>query len=381
VPGYPLLLALAFALKIASPEHLGGAILLQVLVSSITVVLAARVAFMIAGAGAAWIAGLLTILEPSSLSYTNLVMSETLYAMGVTVVAVAFGDWVRRENAASLLWCGLVVGFLSLVRPVALYLGVPMALLVYAAPTVGTSRARTAALFLALAVLPSCLWSYRNQHYFGLLTFDRNNALDKAIFARSVDETAGALPVESTIKEPWQAYFGEDQGLSQIESMGLQETYFRTVMKAHPWVALKRVALTAASLIGVPDSYLVLQITGRENSFEEGTVRGRLRWMAGVGPLAALLAIGMLISIGSIVSGSLLLMGSRRRDRTRTACLVCAMLLIAYHVALGGTQWHQGERHRVPIVPLMGAVLAAGLVEFRIFSKGRRDPVRRPERP
>jgi len=362
-PGYPAFLALTFVTGLAAPDRLAGALVLQAIVSALAVALAARAASVLGGRSAGLLAGAILVLEPSGISYSGLVLSETVYAFALMAAVIAGWRWLTGPGLANLAWFALLIALLPLIRPVALYLPwLLLPIVAWSAPR--PLRLKAALLFLAIALLPSAAWSGRNWAYFGSPFFDQTGPLGKAIFARLVE--ARAVPEvqgEGTIwtgnSEPWQRYYSEKGPLPTPQAMDRQASYFRETLLKHPVAAFVEWAYTGATMMAAPDTWLHSQLTGHRIEFEAGGA-ARLRWLLGTGPLLPLILFGMAVSLG----GALLLpvfAWSALEDAPPLRWFrILLATVIVYHVILSSFIRYQAERYRVPIIPFLAIVLAVG---------------------
>jgi hypothetical protein len=133
------------------------------------------------------------------------------------------------------------------------------------------------------------------------------------------------------------------------------------VIRAHPRAAVERWTLNALYLLGVPDSKLPAMVLPRVPAFTKGSAAARIRWLADLGWLGAWLALGMVVSVGGLLSIPVLAARARRWDRGRRALLALLAALALYQVAFSGFVWHQAERYRVPVIPLCAMMLCAAL--------------------
>jgi len=372
LPGYPLLLAACFEAGLASPERLAGAVLIQIVLGSLAVVLSSRAAFWV-DSKAATPVGILMALEPSSIAYSNVVLSETLYTLGLLAVFCAWRRWLALPEKRSLFLLATLVGLLPLVRPIALYLPFLMFVLLLGLRPPQRGRWWMSLLFLVVSLVPATVLRARNYYYFGSARFDTSGPWAKAIFARSVRELRGERVVSSPATQPWEYAFGEDQGLSATEAMEIQDRYFYQTISAHPVTALERIVLNGFLMMGVPDAELSSLVLKRVPPFTGGKVTARLRWLASLGPLSGLLILGMLISLGGLATLPLLVNYARSGNRVEKGLMACLGALVLYHLVLSSFVGHQGERYRLPMIPLLAISLVAG--SSIVWGKGEKGPV------
>ncbi|HEV8198541.1 MAG TPA: hypothetical protein VGS03_00810 [Candidatus Polarisedimenticolia bacterium] len=362
-PGYPGFLALTFVTGLAAPDRLAGALALQAIVSALAVALAARAASVLGGRAAGLLAGAILVVEPSGLSYSDLVLSETFYAFALMAAVIAAWRWLTAPGLANLTWFALLMALLPLIRPVALYLPwLLLPLVAWSAPR--ALRLKSAALFLVIALLPSAAWSGRNWLYFGAPFFDQTGPLGKAIFARQVEVRAvPEVQAEGTTwtgnREPWQRYYSEKGPLPTPQAMERQASYFRETLLRHPVAAFVEWAYTGVTMMASPDSWLQSQLTGRRIEFEEGGA-ARLKWLFSTGPLLPLILFGMAVSLGGVLLLPVFAWSGRTASPPIRSFTMLMVAVIVYHVVLSSFIRYQAERYRVPIIPCLAIVLVVG---------------------
>jgi 4-amino-4-deoxy-L-arabinose transferase-like glycosyltransferase len=377
-PGYPALLALTFLTGLATPDRLAGALVLQVLVSSIVVALAARIASVFGGRSTGLLAGAILAIEPSSISYSNLILTETLYACVLVAAVLAFWRWLTGSGLLALTWFAALLSFLPLIRPVALHLPWVLCPIVFwSAPR--SLRLKSAVLFLTIALLPSAAWSARNWRHFGIAVFDQTMPLAKATFARQVEDRAGPPGAQSGSDSYagsdniWSRHYADSGSLPIPEAMHRQEDYFRATLTAHPVAAVEEWAYTGVTIIGSPDSWLQAQLTGHLVKTDEGSVLSRLRWLVRTGPLLPVILLGMIISLGGLALLPVFVWQSRTWPSPRRSFALLMATLVVYHLVLASFVRWQAERYRVPIMPCLAIVLLVGAFGLATAA-GRRRP-------
>ncbi|HEV2719081.1 MAG TPA: glycosyltransferase family 39 protein, partial [Thermoanaerobaculia bacterium] len=160
-PGYPLFLAAILALGLPLEaavwiQHLIGVALAAAVFLFVDVVLRRR--------GAATIAGLLIATQPAILLVAHDYMSELLFTL---VVAAALFCAYRALRGGAGAWAaaaGLLTGCATLIRPIALFWFVPLAV------SMLLRERRRAAAFLAAALILPLAWAARNYEAVGVAT-------------------------------------------------------------------------------------------------------------------------------------------------------------------------------------------------------------------
>jgi|GEM_PF-2482328 len=360
-PGYSVVLALLFSLGVASPTSPVGAIPVQLILSALSVTLAAWLAHQLGGTSAALLTGILLALEPSGIASANFVMSETLYTLMLLCVFVAWSRWWIRPRTASLLLLGALVGVLPLIRPAGSYLPILFALLILTVGPKSTRRLRTAMLFLALSLVPVGAWRVRNYLLLGSSEVSSIGPWVQALFAHSLEIRAGEL---SPANAPWSQEFAHEQRLTPARAMALQNDYFHRTVARHPFYALERVSLNALAMVGVPNDRLVRLCLENPPGLEGGSLPARLSWLREVGPLSLLLVMGMAVSLGGIACLPWLSMRARSWDPFRQSLWGCLVLVVLYQWGISSLIQYQADRYRIPMIPFLAISLALGIVDL-----------------
>jgi len=129
-PGYPLFLAGGMLLF---GESLPAIVFLQILTSLVSLSLVYSTARLLWDTRVATLGGLLFALDPVSLGYTEILMTETLFACLVAAAMRASASLVeKREWSFEAVTIGMLVAAAAYVRPIGYYLGPAMALAVLA---------------------------------------------------------------------------------------------------------------------------------------------------------------------------------------------------------------------------------------------------------
>jgi hypothetical protein len=361
-PGYPLFLAATFLTGIASPAHPGGALFFQILLASMVVGMSSLIALELGGPSSAWLAGSLMAIEPSSLAFAGTLLSETLFTFLLVLAVVTWVRWWKRPGWGQLVFFACLIGTLPLVRPMALYLWIPLALLIGFLGPVRPRRGWGAPLlFAVVALAPVTAWTIRNYAHLRVPVFAAVSQFNEALFARSVEDLAGVPRPAAATRQPWQEGYGRENRLSFAQVMKDRDEYFLRVMEGHPLLAAERGALTGLGILGVPDDRLPNLLLQEAPQSPERGVIGRLKWLAGLGGIGALLVFGMSVCIAGFLALPILALRCRTWERSRQALLALVAVLVLYHLLVGSTTMYQGDRFRVPIVPLLAVAVSCVL--------------------
>jgi hypothetical protein len=174
-PGYPAMLALTMVLAghsdlpvrpgpqgrwflgYASDTWMRYALAAQVVLSTLTVLLTILLARLWLARGAALAVGLLVAIWPHLISFSGVLLSETLFAFTIALSLWLLCTAERRSNTAMMAAAGMSFGFAYLVNPIILV----FPLLVGATLWIVSRRRLGTALLLAFLVAP-CAWGVRD---------------------------------------------------------------------------------------------------------------------------------------------------------------------------------------------------------------------------
>jgi hypothetical protein len=180
-PGYPLFLAAFLALGLGYPGAMAAQHVIWVALTAAVIWLVMHTSKSVVAAS---IAGLITTLDLPGVQSSISVLSETLAA--ATLTAAVFATFMSMRAAAAsgavgwAVFAGLLAGATALVRPIAILLGVPLAvaILIGADLSAEARRAKVdrrwrilaaGALLVVFAILPVS-WTIRNARQTGVAT-------------------------------------------------------------------------------------------------------------------------------------------------------------------------------------------------------------------
>ncbi len=266
-PGYPVLLVLTGA----SEERPLLILIVQAALGAGTCVIAWRTAQALglpetAGRGA----GILLAVDPLSVVYAALVLSETLFATLVAgwLLATALA---ARSPASPASWRALAVsviaaGLATLTRPLALFLYIPTVWLLGIAWRRGALHAAGAVGILVIGSVPLAGWLVRNRIVSGgfvLTTIGATNLLDyRAAGALAADEGRPYLEVREQLRRE---HGDDDPTRSAPEARALADRKTElglAILKAHPTAAAKQSATALVVILAPPGAGAVLKATG-----------------------------------------------------------------------------------------------------------------------
>ena len=339
-PGYPVLLALfgAHPLPIIILQHLGSvalAVAIYLFVSSRT---ASRLMAMVAS--------LLFALDVSTIHNANKILSETLFTV------LLYGVFVLTLQKRRLALIALLAGALVLVRPIALFYFVPLAIVL----AVWRLSMRQITLFVAIAIALPAGWAVRNRVRTGAFTVSSIGSMNLL-----AHRAAGVLAIEDE---------GDDfrKDLNDEQS-GLQDDADDIVQKAlHVEDAQD---LPVAIRAPYYSSYAMRVIAQHPFAFVELTIRGLLvnlfdsDWEAvAIESSLSPEIIRLAVSAVPVIVFAFATVGAIdlwRRDR---ALALMIAITVVYFIGISAGSEAEA-RFRVPVVPQMAIAAAAGVEAVR----------------
>jgi hypothetical protein len=209
--------------------------------------------------------------------------------------------------------------------------------------------------------MPIAAWTLRNYSYLHVPVFATVSQFNEALFARSVEDLAGEPRPAASTRQPWQEGFGQEEGLPFEQVMRTRGRYFWKVIAHHPLITGERLVLTGLEILGVPDQRLPDLLLREFPQSPQKGVAGRLKWLSGLGWLGALLLFGMFVSVAGSLALGFLVLRCRAWPPDRRALLALLVVLVLYHLLIGASTMYQGDRFRVPVIPLLAAALGCAL--------------------
>jgi hypothetical protein len=362
-PGYALVAAIGHGLG-----GVPGILVVQILLGTFTVWVTFLLGRAVAGPTAGLIAAGLVAIEPLSLLYTGVVLTEiTFTALLVPALLLLLLGWRRIADGGGtavsaapglglLAGAGLLLGLDALVRPVVLYLPVLLVVLTVAALRRTPLRlvAGCLALLVAFAV-PVGLWAARNVSVAGgptLTSVDSYNLLAyRAAAAVAADEGTDETTARKRILadlEPQLRTQPDEYSRAALE----RRTALR-LLREHKVAALKTSAKGSAHVLAAPG-------TGTfEDTFPTLPGATSKAWAAYT------LLLTFVLLLGAVV-------GLVRGFRSARAGVVLMAATAVYLLVV--TSGAEGEsRFRLPVVPLLAVLTAVAVVRIRAARAERAD--------
>jgi hypothetical protein len=353
-PGYPLFLALFIGGGLGYSGAMAAQHLLWIAVT------AAAMWLVLQASGselAAAFAGIITTVDLPGLQASISVLSETLAAATLTATVCCTWLSIRATSTSTAIrWAvvaGLLAGATALVRPIAVVIGVPLALAIMFGADRRWRLAAAGSLLTVFAVLPA-LWTVRNARHTGVATFSSLSGINLLHF-----RAAGTLAIRDPGGIDANLIRRRDE-LEQIACRNLEARYQRPCS-----------ALSWAERSGEYSSVALPIIFG--DPVASGRQAARALGMILFGGSANLLAevTGLRESTARIVCllytvpmAVLALAGIPywwKRDRAFTA-LVLLVLTYMFVMALGAEAY---SRFRVPVIALYAMMCGGGAAWLR----------------
>jgi 4-amino-4-deoxy-L-arabinose transferase-like glycosyltransferase len=376
-PGYPAFVAACYAVFGQVPTR---TILVQVLISTLTVALAYRLGRLWGDTRTGLLVAVLVSIEVGSIIYASQLMTEALFGCLFLGGVVVWSMMIRNERWQYGLLSGLLLGLGALVRPVLLYFGAwagVLTLLSY--PRGVTKRWRAAlsvVLIFAVVVTPWMLRNYaitgqaelssiqaRNLIFYNVVqlrAFQQDISYKEArasVEAEIQRETAGTLqqhPAELT------AYY-QQKAVSEIRAHWAEYTLVHlkgsllffviptagTVARALGWVRTTRTGLLTnlmnRGLLGTwqafRDFHEQASRTGSDDLWFFGTMGYELLFL-------------FIVNLGAVWGG----IRCARAGRWRV--LLLAVSVVGYFALVTGPVAYDA-RYRIPIVPFLALLFAS----------------------
>jgi 4-amino-4-deoxy-L-arabinose transferase-like glycosyltransferase len=352
-PGFPLLVAAVYALGWEDPRAVVAA---GILLSALTVALAAWVAHGLGGERAAWIAGLLLAFDaPSVIASCGFLTDTPFAAVLLAAVAVALGlVFDERPRAWSSALFGALLVAAALTRPIGLFLVIPASLWLVLCGRLRPWSPRATVSALAAFAVPWILvvggWQARNRAAAG--TFVASDGPAKFLyFSRGSDIVArrDGSSYESARAQLTEAIEAE----AQRTGRPAERLYARAALAL---VARHPILFLETQVRWLPELLLGTGAAGVSLALDLGSPGPPARRAAG-GLVSAAAALHLLL----LYAGAA--WGVRRMCRESASARLSATLLVGlvlYFVILStGPQGY--SRFRVPFTPLLALCAARGL--------------------
>jgi 4-amino-4-deoxy-L-arabinose transferase-like glycosyltransferase len=340
-PVYPFVLRAIFDVF---GRHYVAVVAINAVIGTATVFLAYRLARLLLPEGYALGAAFLVAIDPASIVFSNLMLTETLFAFLLTATLLLLVLSLEREQAWPAAAAGLILGAAILTRPVAEYLPLVVALVLLS--TRRRLAAVLAAAFVLGAVIPAGAWAIRNHAKTGVTTIstiDGHNMLDYR--ARGALVESGWSPTRARAYIAAELAKRTRPGENAARISKAQLSLGVHILLRHPAGAFESWGRGEAKLlVGPAKIETATLLTGREQ------VRGT--WLHALIGLSAAITIAVLaLAVAGVASA---------RSLGLWILIGAAAYLI---VVSGGPEAY--SRFRVPVMPVLAVLAAAGARAIR----------------
>ncbi|NIM94820.1 MAG: hypothetical protein GTO18_14060 [Anaerolineales bacterium] len=358
-PGYPVFLAVILSITRGS---LAAVIVVQVILNLLCAVFLYLIGKSIGSERVGLVASVVFLLSPNALFWSASILTETVFAFGLIL---AFLWMIKATDGEFPLWVvGILMGALTLIRPIGLYLFILWALwllFVKSKRIDFRNRMKSTVIFLLGALLVVVPWFIRNtvQH-------------DQFTLSSVSDVTIGSYHLALTLVEAEGLQW--DEAKVQVARMGGGLGAAAEVIRSHPVPFMKvQVNGLARTMLGTEaETWLFLISIGGypDLSMIVGSLlRGELGLNEALELLSSreaqvsvlLVAWGFVYSLalfGMVIVG--FIRGIRKSDPKIRAVLVLALITVLYLLIIPGAAGQ--ARFRVPIEPFLA--LFAGMAFF-----------------
>jgi hypothetical protein len=296
---------------------------------------------------AALIAGLITALDLPALQAAGSIVTETLAALFVVAAVWCTYRAALTEKATIALLAGLLAGVAAMIRPVAILIGVPLALALILF-NLRAIRVRLAVLVVASSLVLPALWTLRNYRETGVVTFSSISSINMLMYRAAgtlairdpggVDAniTRRQAELDAIACHAAVAHFGRPcESIPIAQRATLYTGLAMPILRADPVGVVMQAGRAFVMIMFGGGANLLARVTGIAES------AARLIALAYTLPVAILAVSGMIYW--------------RRIDRLAASLM---LLTIAYLVVMSlGVEAY--SRFRVPFLPLY-AMLAGG---------------------
>jgi len=378
-PFYPGYLAAVYGLFGFEPR---AAVFIQCWLGALTCVLVFLIAVFLGGKRAGVWAGVLLAFDLGSLVYTNLIMTETWFALLITAGVLFLLAGVQQRRHAYVVFAGLLLGLAALCRPAALYL-IPLVAGWAFVAMPGGWRRNTLCGATILVASGACLfpWFYRNYHHFGVWKLTSIQGLNLFYYKAAYVEAGGLVGKRelNAARQRMERKFLPTVQNRQLNYMEMEREYQRYAMARIGQQPVRYATLHALGTLqmGVSHNVSVLyQLCGGEYH-PTGLMSTILTFGRDDKTPSALsaaqlrqVAIALAETVVTFFIYAFAAVGTWMRVRRRGQWPATSLLLLvtAYLFVLAGPQGL--ARLRIPAMPAL--CVLAGIGIDRVYRRGRK---------
>ncbi len=359
-PGYPVYLAAVYKLFGVKPAI---ALFLQIVLSGLIPIFLYMNTELLFSKRVARIASVLSIVEPVSIIYANMLLSETLFVVFLLLSTYLFIKSLKNKNTTALLMSAITAGIGAYFRPVILYLPLAYAFMYISVSWLSfKDRIKYAlgiVLITGLTVLPWITRNYIVDRYKGFCSIqDINLYYWRAAGVISDMEHLPLREVQDRLKQ------AVPSGLSLANEYQFLRDKAVSVIIRHPYSYLKVMLKGSINMLLSPERYAVFKLADIKPRFlgimwQGHSIHQALNMLMSdpvivssvvMYQLLFTIIIGLLIAIGMlIIAGE----GFIKE-------LLIMLFIIAYFVAVSAGPEAE-PRFRLPVLPYMLIIAAFAL--------------------
>ncbi len=359
-PGYPVYLAAVYKLFGVKPAI---ALFLQIVLSGLIPIFLYMNTELLFSKRVARIASVLSIVEPVSIIYANMLLSETLFVVFLLLSTYFFIKSLKNKNTTALLMSAITAGIGAYFRPVILYLPLAYAFMYISVSWLSfKDRIKYALGIVLITGLTALPWITRNyivDRYKGFCSIqDINLYYWRAAGVISDMEHLPLREVQDRLKQ------AVPSGLSLANEYQFLRDKAVSVIIRHPYSYLKVMLKGSINMLLSPERYAVFKLADIKPRFlgimwQGHSIHQALNMLMSdpvivssvvMYQLLFTIIIGLLIAIGMlIIAGE----GFIKE-------LLIMLFIIAYFVAVSAGPEAE-PRFRLPVLPYMLIIAAFAL--------------------
>jgi 4-amino-4-deoxy-L-arabinose transferase-like glycosyltransferase len=368
-PAYPFLLSGLYHVAGIRPHAM---VAIQIALSVVTMLAGCRIASLLFGSRAGLLTAIFLALDPVSLYYSQVMLTETLFGAALTLSLLGMLYAVRHPSIRYPCWAGFCLALATYTRPTGYYLGMLLPVMLFLA--IRRSKgwrpafASAALMWLLFAAMVGG-WQLRNYVSTGSAQFSQ--AKNQYLFVAKAAAII-AMRDDISLQEAQQRLAQEHAALyppdlprpSPTQLLESQGRFAQAVVAAHPvLLVLTTLQGTAANLMG-PSNLAHLfgsdNVALREAFLRQDFARFPLRaWITALSSWTS----GLLF-LGVLYTGVWILLKHKGIGNGDIAVLV----LTAAYVILVSSGPEAYSRFRMPVMPIF-CILAAGGYLCRVESR------------
>ncbi|MCL4469036.1 MAG: glycosyltransferase family 39 protein [Deltaproteobacteria bacterium] len=358
-PGYPVYFTIIYSLFGIKP---GIALFLQLLLSGFIPLLIFFNAERLFGETIARTAALVSVVEPVSIIYSNLLLSETLFVIPMLISSLFLIEAVKRGSLSRLLVAAVCTGIAAYFRAVMFYMPfMYIAIYLLLAKQSAKKRIVHIGAFAGVFVVVIAPWIIRNYVRYGYTGFC--GIQDINLYYYRATGVAAQLEKRPFLDVQMEFYNAVPKGLSTSKEFSFYRDRAMSIILNHPLVYLKVAIRGAVNLLLAPERYGVYMLSGHLNSYrlsgflwDRFSIKSIVKKFASPSPLIlCILIYQVLFTFAAIALALFGILVALRKYRYAELIIVLSILCYFIGVSSGP---EADARMRIPILPY-GLILSA----------------------